>query len=621
MPSLLAPSLFSKQSYQCFLLSLISLLALCVSFSVYAQSNDAVRIIGQEIDVLIDPDHQLSLQEVLKRPDLPWQSNSTEIPSFGFSAHTYWFRFNLPAHDHEGLLEIDYALLDDISFYRIYDGQLIDTIFTGDKRPFSERPIQHRAFLFPIPPSEHSQQIILRVRSSSSIQLPITLWPQKTFFEQDQYRFAEHGLYYGIVLVMVLYNLFVFFRLRDKAYAFYVIYVFSFALTQLSITGFAYQFIWPDMPLWNEKSVAIMVPLSVVSAIVFTMYFLKLKRYHPRLYKFMGIQVGLGLLCSALSILLPYQTMIPLGTGLSILTCSSILTVSYYVTLKSRYKYAIYFLLAWSVFLVGVVVLAMNKFGIIPRTGVTESSAQIGSAIEIILLSFALAERLYDAMQRRFAAEQESVKIKEELILTQQKQNLSLESEVLARTEDLQTALQQVKKLNAELQDLSTLDQVTGVRNRRYFDDMLETEFRRALRNRSCLSLIMLDLDHFKEVNDTHGHQAGVLCLKSVANAMYAIVKRPPDLVCRYGGEELAIILPDTEHSGAMLIAERIRRQIEALHIVFAGTKIPVTASFGVGSFVPNNHKTPANLIELADKALYQAKAAGRNRVVSANKL
>lgn len=612
-------SIFKQHGFK--LLGSLFMLLVVISQSAMAQSSGAQPITREEIEVLIDPQHKFTLQDILERPDLNWQKNKKVIPSFGFSPHSYWFRFAIPPHQHEGLLEIDYALLDDISFYRLEDGKLVDTIFTGDKRPFSERPVQHRAFLFPIPPSDEKQLVIIKVRSSSSVQLPTTFWPQKTFFEQDQFRFAEHGLYYGIVLVMVLYNFFLFMRLRDKAYAFYVIYVLAFAMTQLSITGFAYQFIWSDMPVWNEKSVAIMVPLTVVGGIVFTMNFLKLKTYHPRIYKFLSIQIVFGLICSAASILLPYQTMIPIASGLSILTCTSILVSSYYVTLKSRYKYAVYFSLAWSVFLIGTVVLAMNKFGLIPRNLVTESSAQIGSAIEIILLSFALAERLYDAMQRRFIAEKESLKIKEELILTQQKQNQLLESEVQARTEDLQNALKQVKKLNAELSDLSTLDQVTGVRNRRYFDDMLETEFRRALRNRSCLSLIMIDLDHFKQVNDTYGHQAGDLCLKSVANAMYMIVKRPPDLVCRYGGEELVIILPDTEHEGAMMIAERIRRQIQATRIQYAGHPIPLTASFGVSSLVPNMHKTPANLIEMADKALYQAKAAGRNRVVSANKV
>ncbi len=583
--------------------------------SVLDMGDQKIPIAGSSIQVLIDKRHQYAPQDILTRNDLDWQVNQSNIPSFGFSPHTYWFKFTLPATHYDNLLELNYALLDDISFYRLVDNTVVDTIFTGDKRPFAERPVQHRAFLFPIPASEQEHTIVLRIRSTSSIQTPLVLWPKNTFFEQDQYHIVEHGIYYGIVLVMVLYNLFVFIRLRDNAYGFYVLYVFTFALTQLSLSGFAYQFIWPNMPLWNEKSIAMLVPLIVVSAIIFTCHFLELKNQYVKLYKLMTIQIAIGLFISALSIVLPYKTMIPFAAGLSILTCSTILLTSFYVLLKRPYKYAVYFAMAWSVFLVGTVILAMNKFGIIPRNVVTESAAQIGSAIEIILLSFALAERLYDAMQRRFEAEKESTLIKEELIATQQRQNLILESQVTERTKDLQTALQQVNKLNAELSDLSTLDQVTGVRNRRYFDDMLEIEFKRAMRNRSTLSLIMLDLDHFKEVNDQYGHQAGDLCLKSVANAMYAIVQRPPDLVCRYGGEELAIILPDTAHAGALLIAEKIRKQIQSLQIIFAGRKIPVTASFGVSSVTPNTHQTASQLIEMADKALYQAKTAGRNRV------
>ena len=162
---------------------------------------------------------------------------------------------------------MDYALLDDISFYRLHDNEVLETIFTGDQRQFSNRPIQHRIFLFPIPKSDKAQDIIIKVRSTSAIQLPLKLWPEKSFFEYDQFRFAEHGLYYGIVLVMVLYNLFLFIRLRDSAYAFYVLYVLTFALAQMALTGVSYQFIWPDLPEWNQKSLAVITPLIVVSGV------------------------------------------------------------------------------------------------------------------------------------------------------------------------------------------------------------------------------------------------------------------------------------------------------------------------------------------------------------------
>lgn len=587
----------------------------------YAENHELMSIQGENIKVLVDPEHALTIQDVIDNDQLNWQKSKFDIPSYGFSPHTYWFRFTLPAQEHESLLELDYALLDDISFYRMKHNKIVETVFTGDQRNFNDRPIQHRVFLFPIPKSEQAQEIILKVRSTSSIQLPLKLWPEKSFFEYDQFRFAEHGLYYGIVLVMALYNLFLFMRLRDSAYAFYVFYVLTFAVAQMALTGVSYQFLWPNLPDWNQKSLAVLTPLIVVSGVIFSSNFLKLETYHPRLHRFIYVQALLGLGLSALSVALPYQTMIPYGAGLAILTCLTILLISYYVMFKSMYKYAIYFSAAWSIFLVGVVILALNKFGFVPRTWITESAAQVGSAIEIILLSFALAERLYDAMQRRFVAENESIVIKEELIQTQQKQNQVLEKEVASRTCELEKALDKVQILNEELSDLSTMDQVTGVRNRRYFDDMLDREFRRGLRNKSSLSLIMLDLDHFKSVNDNYGHLAGDLCLKTVANAMYNIVKRPPDLVCRYGGEELAIILPDTLHQGAMTIAERIRHQIEHLTIEISEKKIAITASLGVATLVPNNHKTPSFLIEMADKALYRAKNSGRNCTKSAEQV
>lgn len=603
------------------MMSTICLLFICLTCLItpsYAASSDPLSINGQEVEVLIDPEHRYTINDVMNDHTLKWDHGQHDIISYGFSPHTYWFRFKLPKQAQEGLLELSYALLDDISFYRLQDNKIVETIFTGDQRDFSNRPIQHRVFLFPVPATHQAQDVIIKIRSSSSIQLPLTVWPENTFFEQDQYHFAEHGLYYGIVLVMALYNLFLLMRLRDSAYAFYVCYVLTFALAQMTLSGFSYQFLWPDSPVWNQKSIAVLTPLIVVAAVIFTSNFLKLKTYNPRLHKFLYLQIFIGLTASTLSMILPYHVMMPYGAALSIITCITILGISYYVMLKSMYKYAIYFAAAWTVFLVGTVILAMNKFGFVPRTRITESAAQVGSAIEIILLSFALAERLHDAMHRRFVAENESLKIKEELIDTQQKQNQILESKVLSRTHELEEALNKVHILNEELADLSTIDQVTGVRNRRYFDDILDREFRRALRNRSSLSLIMLDLDHFKNVNDQHGHLAGDLCLKTVANAMYNIVQRPPDLVCRYGGEEIAIILPDTQHPGAVTIAERIRHQIEHLAIKYSGKHIPITASLGVATFIPNNNKTPGLLIELADKALYKAKSDGRNCTRSA---
>jgi two-component system chemotaxis family response regulator WspR len=170
---------------------------------------------------------------------------------------------------------------------------------------------------------------------------------------------------------------------------------------------------------------------------------------------------------------------------------------------------------------------------------------------------------------------------------------------------------------NIELQKLAALDSLTGIANRRRFDDIMRAEWQRGQRDKKPLSLLMCDIDCFKLYNDTFGHLAGDLCLKKAAAVMTEHLKRPADVVARYGGEEFAIVLPDTTPEGALLIANECRAHIEQLAIV--NPQAPhghVTMSIGLASVVPSKDSSVEALIEAADKALYTAKNAGRNCVV-----
>ncbi|MFZ5645361.1 MAG: diguanylate cyclase [Bacillota bacterium] len=176
---------------------------------------------------------------------------------------------------------------------------------------------------------------------------------------------------------------------------------------------------------------------------------------------------------------------------------------------------------------------------------------------------------------------------------------------------------QQYEDINKQLELLSSLDGLTGIANRRYLDNYLLQEWRRAARENIPLSLIMCDIDFFKVYNDTYGHQAGDDCLKRVAGSLSENLKRPGDLVARYGGEEFAIVLPDTDTDGAVLLAKALRAGIEALKIEHINSRASkhVTLSLGVASTVPSNDFSPEMLISRADQALYQAKQKGRNQV------
>lgn len=174
----------------------------------------------------------------------------------------------------------------------------------------------------------------------------------------------------------------------------------------------------------------------------------------------------------------------------------------------------------------------------------------------------------------------------------------------------------ELERKNAELESLSCRDGLTGVLNRRAFDEYLNKEWLRSLRERTDLGLLLIDIDHFKDYNDNYGHQEGDECLRRVAFALGGGLKRPSDVVARYGGEEFAVILPDTKVEGGERIGEELRAGIERLHLDhdFSSVADFVSISVGVASIQPIPGQSPADLVRAADKALYEAKARGRNR-------
>jgi diguanylate cyclase (GGDEF)-like protein len=169
------------------------------------------------------------------------------------------------------------------------------------------------------------------------------------------------------------------------------------------------------------------------------------------------------------------------------------------------------------------------------------------------------------------------------------------------------------------IEQLGLIDKLTGLPNRRYFDSRMTAQWHQAIRNNETVSFCMLDLDHFKNFNDTYGHQHGDVLLKIIAGVIQSSVKRPTDFIARWGGEEFAVILPGTDINNAVNIAESIRLKVENLEMRDAGTgtKIKVTLSAGVSEAVPTAESSMAEFIERADRALYSAKNSGRNKVCS----
>jgi len=172
---------------------------------------------------------------------------------------------------------------------------------------------------------------------------------------------------------------------------------------------------------------------------------------------------------------------------------------------------------------------------------------------------------------------------------------------------------------NVELERLATQDGLTGLANRRYFNDLLDKEWARAARDKTQVALVLVDVDLFKKLNDTYGHPTGDECLRKVAAVLQNAIHRPGDVAARYGGEEFAILLPGNTQAGAGLLAGRMRREVENLRVEHNESPFGhMTISCGVAALRPDATRPPVELVEKADQALYRAKEEGRNRVAEA---
>ncbi len=173
-----------------------------------------------------------------------------------------------------------------------------------------------------------------------------------------------------------------------------------------------------------------------------------------------------------------------------------------------------------------------------------------------------------------------------------------------------------LKQKTAEIEKISRIDVLTGLYNRRYFDEIFNIQWKVAARNKDRLTVIIADIDNFKPINDTYGHLAGDAYLEKIAEIFTGIFQRETDFVARYGGEEFVILLSNTEKNAALSLAEKVRQEIEKLQLHFYSNRIQSTISLGISACVPEMENKKENLFEKADKALYQAKNSGRNRVV-----
>jgi diguanylate cyclase len=545
-------------------------------------------------------------------PNAAWDV-SRDTLTFGFNPSHLWIRFgvhNTSALPQDLILDIEYPLLDEVDVIVVSPTGDERIHYLGDLRPISEQEIEHPHLLTPITlaPGEENK-ILIRVKTEATLNIPMTLWSKSAFIGSTQHDTAYDLLMYGILIGVALYHLLLFVQLREPAYFWYSVFLLSLVSVFAYFQGYINAYVISDIRDQSNYFLPWAYALVASSCILYIQPTLDLPRSRPGYSRALTITMCAGMLLAVVSSFIAYSIAIKLltvyavGAALIVIGAQAIRAID-------RYEPAFYGVSAGAFLVAGMGITVLEKTGQITSTPLSRSAGDIGFTIMAIFYALLLSQRMRWEQDRRHKAEQAVALSNAELLQTQKQLNQELDSLVHARTQELE-------KANERLHHASVTDPLTKLYNRRYFDDALVTHHDSAIKFNESLAVILLDIDHFKRINDTYGHPAGDVCLITIAQRIKSVGERYEAICARYGGEEFILLLQNKSQSEAQHIAEDLLTTIKQSPVPIPGGEITVTTSIGLAIMTPQRNTNPDDILKSADDLLYKAKDAGRDRIFS----
>lgn len=544
----------------------------------------------------------LNLEEVISKD--AWITPEQGKVNHGFSDFAVWMKFVLFNSDvEEKKLVIEYvdANAEKIDIhYRTQGGarKFTHQNFTFN-HPVSARAMAHYHPAFEVP-IERGEKLEFYVKIFQGNDFPMhsftsmRIWDEKHFHRASHKELVLLSALLFAELFMAFATLVAFLSTKDKIFLYYSCFVFSAAMLFSGLSGIYGYFISPyGYELWQ---VVFQISICQVAAILFVREFLKTYLHMPFLDMLLVGIVFIDVIGIIFNLLgSPYLSRIIIDyTAFAYLLLGPIGLYAH----KKGVRHALLFTSSWILFIVGMALASLRLRGYINESFWSEWLIYIGGFVEIFLLTTVMILRIRDTQREKLEVELENQKL------------LQNSAEELSKKVEEQT--QELKAAKQQAEEDARVDELTGLMNRRFFFEVAHSYISRAMRNKEGLYLLMIDIDHFKDVNDTYGHSAGDRVLKEISKVMEGTA-RNEERVSRIGGEEFAMLVEADSTEGVKDLAERLRREVEETETSFNGNVIQTTISIGISAWEEGD--SMSDLMGCADKALYRAKANGRNRV------
>lgn len=556
------------------------LLVAVVLASVFAVSSAATvdvselvggnkETLGFHADVFTEDQTPLTLDSVrVLYREGRFARGTLPVLSFGIGSQPVWVRLSLfnPGKTAKTMYaNLGTTWIDQLDAYLVSAEGVVVEWHAGDSLPgaIGVLPGIGLGMLLPLP-SGHSE-LYLRAQTLDPLLLPIALMPQpKLDAAQRQVHYA-YGALYGFLLALIIYNCMLYFGLRQRSHLYYALYVLCFIVMNINYTGHGVAYLWPDRPDFQRFVIVGSIMIYAASGLLFANSFLELSKYSVRVHRWVNGFALAGVLAMVLCIALDSQLAAVLLAFSYLSTVTAIMVALGVFAVITGQRAGIYFLAGTLFGMLGAAATTTSVWGAIPYNTWTYHGIEFGIVLEATLLALALARQVSYAQSARLRAEH-----------------------------------------------LAQRDSLTGLYNRRAFFDLSRGTWSQTHRSIRPLSVLILDIDHFKQINDRYGHEGGDKLLSSVSHLLTATC-RMGDVLARWGGEEFVILLPETDLEQARLFAERVRQVIGETGHVTAQEIIRCTVSIGVAVY--GDDVDLDALIARADARLYEAKAGGRNQV------